>query len=240
MLFTAWLFISKVKAASLFLLVASWQFELFSPWARHSDFTQGLTMSMIWFWEWRLICPNLSLLHVQLYRLVRAPARLLTSKWTPYCNLGNDLHRLLLCPHCPLSFPLNNRMTRLICSSLVESSLSMDNNVLYAVLHEPIYCERAASDWAAERVGRTLREVSDRWREAVCSRDGWPGDSQSLNGWAAHHNQLPRFGNPPCISLERWSFPSCLTSSRSWKSWHLLPTSLLNTQIGRHYTMNGN
>ena len=33
-----------------------------------------------------------------------------------------------------------------------------DDNVIYAILHEAIYCEGAASDWAADRVGRGLRE----------------------------------------------------------------------------------
>ena len=34
----------------------------------------------------------------------------------------------------------------------------MDDSVLYAVLHEAIYCQGAASNWAAERVGRSLRQ----------------------------------------------------------------------------------
>ncbi|KAG0651168.1 Proline iminopeptidase [Hyphodiscus hymeniophilus] len=42
--------------------------------------------------------------------------------------------------------------------SALESSLSFDDTVLYAVLHEPIYNEGVASNWAADRVGRTLRE----------------------------------------------------------------------------------
>ncbi|PBP24690.1 alpha/beta-hydrolase [Diplocarpon rosae] len=42
--------------------------------------------------------------------------------------------------------------------SALERALSFDDNVLYAVLHEAIYCENEASNWAAERVGKTLRE----------------------------------------------------------------------------------
>ncbi|CAL3964099.1 hypothetical protein PZA11_001535 [Diplocarpon coronariae] len=42
--------------------------------------------------------------------------------------------------------------------SALEGALSFDDNVLYAVLHEAIYCENEASNWAAERVGKTLRE----------------------------------------------------------------------------------
>lgn len=30
--------------------------------------------------------------------------------------------------------------------------------VLYAIIHEAIYCENEASNWAAERVGKTLKE----------------------------------------------------------------------------------
>jgi len=36
--------------------------------------------------------------------------------------------------------------------------LSFDNIVLYAVLHEPVYCQGTASNWAAERVGKTIKE----------------------------------------------------------------------------------
>ena len=42
--------------------------------------------------------------------------------------------------------------------SAIEGALSFDDVVLYAVLHEATYCQAAASNWAAERVGRTLRE----------------------------------------------------------------------------------
>ncbi|KAG9248857.1 Alpha/Beta hydrolase protein, partial [Calycina marina] len=42
--------------------------------------------------------------------------------------------------------------------SALESALSIDDTVLYAVLHEAIYCEGKASRWAADRVGKSLRE----------------------------------------------------------------------------------
>ena len=42
--------------------------------------------------------------------------------------------------------------------SALEKALSFDDTVLYAVLHEPIYSQGEASDWAAERVGCTLKE----------------------------------------------------------------------------------
>lgn len=40
--------------------------------------------------------------------------------------------------------------------SAFESLLSLDDTVLYAVLHEAIYCERQAPQWAAKRVGQLL------------------------------------------------------------------------------------
>jgi hypothetical protein len=40
----------------------------------------------------------------------------------------------------------------------LEQALSFDDAVLYAVLHEAIYCENQASNWAAERVGRTIKD----------------------------------------------------------------------------------
>jgi len=42
--------------------------------------------------------------------------------------------------------------------SAFESLLPFDDTVLYAVLHEAIYCERQASQWAAQRVGQSLKE----------------------------------------------------------------------------------
>jgi pimeloyl-ACP methyl ester carboxylesterase len=41
-----------------------------------------------------------------------------------------------------------------------ESQLDFDNSVLYAVIHEAIYCEGKASRWAAERVGASMKEFS--------------------------------------------------------------------------------
>lgn len=40
----------------------------------------------------------------------------------------------------------------------IERALTFDDMVLYAVLHEPIYCSGTASNWSAERVGKTLKE----------------------------------------------------------------------------------
>jgi pimeloyl-ACP methyl ester carboxylesterase len=42
--------------------------------------------------------------------------------------------------------------------STIENLLPFDETVLYAVLHEAIYCERQASQWAAKRVGQSLED----------------------------------------------------------------------------------
>ena len=34
----------------------------------------------------------------------------------------------------------------------IEDAVSMENNVIYAILHESVYCQGKASDWAADRV----------------------------------------------------------------------------------------
>jgi pimeloyl-ACP methyl ester carboxylesterase len=62
-------------------------------------------------------------------------------------------------------------ITRATLSSL-ESMGGLDDNVIYAILHEAIYCEGTASNWAAERVGRSLREF--QWLS------GNPGSSSEV------------------------------------------------------------
>ncbi|CAG8949644.1 hypothetical protein HYFRA_00007878 [Hymenoscyphus fraxineus] len=42
--------------------------------------------------------------------------------------------------------------------SALERALTFDDNVIYAILHESIYCQRMASNWSAERVGKSFRE----------------------------------------------------------------------------------
>lgn len=41
---------------------------------------------------------------------------------------------------------------------LIEDALSFDTNILYALLHEPCYCQGHASNWSAERIMKTLPE----------------------------------------------------------------------------------
>jgi hypothetical protein len=40
----------------------------------------------------------------------------------------------------------------------LERALTFDDNVIYAILHEAIYCQGIASNWSADRVGRSFRE----------------------------------------------------------------------------------
>lgn len=40
----------------------------------------------------------------------------------------------------------------------IEQSLTFDPVVLYSVLHEACYCQGEASNWAADRVGKSLKE----------------------------------------------------------------------------------
>ncbi|TVY43534.1 Proline iminopeptidase [Lachnellula occidentalis] len=59
--------------------------------------------------------------------------------------------------------------------SALESALTFDDNVIYAVLHEAIYCQGIASNWSAERVGRKLTQF--QWlvgspQSAAAVRDG--------------------------------------------------------------------
>lgn len=42
--------------------------------------------------------------------------------------------------------------------SILEGLVGLDDNIIYAILHESIYCEGQASNWAADRVGRSLSE----------------------------------------------------------------------------------
>ena len=55
----------------------------------------------------------------------------------------------------------------------LENYTSFDDAVLYAVLHEPIYCEGKASNWAAARVGKSLEEF--QWTSKGLSDTQVPG-----------------------------------------------------------------
>lgn len=75
-------------------------------------------------------------------------------------NLGfhgglDFVHDLILRTRADLSqFRLITRPTL----SELDTALSFENNILYAILHEAIYCQGTASSWSAERVGKTIPE----------------------------------------------------------------------------------
>jgi len=42
--------------------------------------------------------------------------------------------------------------------SALESAVTFDDNIIYAVIHEAVYCEGIASKWSADRVGRSIQQ----------------------------------------------------------------------------------
>lgn len=65
------------------------------------------------------------------------------------------IHNLVLRMRMDLSqFQFLTRPTLM----LLEHNLTFDDIVLYGVLHEACYCQGQASNWAAERVGKALKE----------------------------------------------------------------------------------
>jgi len=69
---------------------------------------------------------------------------------------GLDIvHDLIL--RCKTDLSQFQFITRPTLSAL-ESALTFDDNVIYAVLHEAVYCQGIASNWSAERVGRGLTQ----------------------------------------------------------------------------------
>jgi len=67
----------------------------------------------------------------------------------------NTVHDLILRIKSDLSqFQFLTRPTL----TALDAEFSFENAVIYAVLHESIYCQRNASDWSAERVGKSLAE----------------------------------------------------------------------------------
>ncbi len=60
--------------------------------------------------------------------------------------------------------------------SAIENLLDFDETVLYALLHEAIYCERQASQWAAKRVAQSLPDFDwvydSAWHRSI--KEGTP------------------------------------------------------------------
>ncbi|KAJ2964759.1 hypothetical protein NQZ79_g236 [Umbelopsis isabellina] len=84
--------------------------------------------------------------------------------------------------------------------SCVQKMQDSDSNVIYAILHEAIYCQGAASKWSAERV-----RMSDRFQSAF----DWSGDSRvNFTGESIHpfmfddYSQLARLKKAAHILAE--------------------------------------
>ncbi|KAE9578700.1 Proline iminopeptidase [Colletotrichum fructicola] len=58
----------------------------------------------------------------------------------------------------------------------IENATGFDNHIIYAILHEAIYCEKPgwASDWAAYRVGKSLEQFSWLAQEPIISEVAGP------------------------------------------------------------------
>ncbi|KAI0997244.1 Proline iminopeptidase [Podosphaera aphanis] len=80
----------------------------------------------------------------------------------------DTVHELIL--HMQSDLDQFKFITRPTLSAL-ERAISFDDAILYAVLHEAIYCEHEASNWAAERVGKSLSNF--KWlREDLTTESG--------------------------------------------------------------------
>lgn len=67
----------------------------------------------------------------------------------------DTVHDLIL--RCKMDLSQFQFITRPTLSAL-ESALTFDDNIIYAVLHEAIYCQGIASKWSAERVGKSINQ----------------------------------------------------------------------------------
>jgi hypothetical protein len=68
----------------------------------------------------------------------------------------DSVHEMIFRMHSDLE--QFNFITRPALSALEAMGPSFDDNIIYAILREAIYCQGEASKWAAERVGRSLKE----------------------------------------------------------------------------------
>lgn len=58
------------------------------------------------------------------------------------------------------------------CDRGFDAWMAWGTNPLYALLHEPIYCQGAASNWAAEAVRRQPRFAAE-FDAVAAARAGW-------------------------------------------------------------------
>ncbi|TVY78159.1 Proline iminopeptidase [Lachnellula suecica] len=67
----------------------------------------------------------------------------------------DTVHDLIL--RCKIDLSQFQFITRPTLSAL-ESALTFDDNIIYAILHEACYCQGSASKWSAERVGKSITQ----------------------------------------------------------------------------------
>ncbi|KAF4536994.1 Alpha beta hydrolase fold protein [Lasiodiplodia theobromae] len=67
------------------------------------------------------------------------------------------IHDLVL--RCSNDLSVFGHLTR-PTTSLIEQTMPFDDHIIYAILHEPIYCQGKPSNWSAHRVQQGLQEFS--------------------------------------------------------------------------------
>jgi len=55
------------------------------------------------------------------------------------------------------------------CLSTIQGQHAFDTNPIYAILHEPLYCQGRASNWSAERI--TSQDSRFNWKNSVDKKD---------------------------------------------------------------------
>ncbi|KAL1633895.1 hypothetical protein SLS58_010884 [Diplodia intermedia] len=67
------------------------------------------------------------------------------------------IHDLVL--RCSNDLAVFGHLTR-PTTSLIEQTMPFDDHIIYAILHEPIYCQGKPANWSAHRVQQTLDDFS--------------------------------------------------------------------------------
>ena len=73
-----------------------------------------------------------------------------------------------------------------------DSWASWDTNVLYAILHESIYCQLSASNWAAQKVLNS--EFSEHFDAALSARNGTSVMFTGARAQQSFHHMRSLFG----------------------------------------------
>lgn len=87
--------------------------------------------------------------------------------------------------------------------------MSWDTNPLYSLLHESIYCQGAASDWAAQRVIETEGLAAQFDAVSTAEAGGSEGGDRG-QGW--HAGSSPHTAQTQSTKILR--HPSCITATQ--------------------------